>query len=401
MSESTRLSYAQLFIPNFKKFLIDCKDENIDTDSVSTNLDLLENTIKNLPSVVSVGGVILPAFLSKNQKICNLVLVPSTKKNLQNLAIAVSSNKCICLQGPVGCGKTALIEYLAGVTGHDSSNFVKVQLGDQTDSKMLLGMYRCTDMPGEFIWQPGVLTQAVVTGKWLLLEDIDNAVLDVASVLSNLMETGTLCVPGYRDTIYAHSGFRLFVTQRLTTSTTGTRKHITISSSLLQKHWLCVDMESLSKDELITVVRTLFPVLNSVATRMVDIFLQFSTGNSDRDNNTKIGRQISTRDLIKWCSRVIVNFNISSGTCTLGIFQNAMDIFCCSVPDRSTFSFFLFKYFALIVRISVVILFINFQINLFFLIIACLKCFVLMAFFYRETSTADENSSFRIQYHRR
>ena len=37
--------------------------------------------------------------------------------------------------------------------------FTKVQLGDQTDSKMLLGTYRCTDIPGEFVWQPGVLTQ--------------------------------------------------------------------------------------------------------------------------------------------------------------------------------------------------------------------------------------------------
>lgn len=38
-------------------------------------------------------------------------------------------------------------------------HFMKVQLGDQTDSKMLLGSYRCTDVPGEFVWQPGVLTQ--------------------------------------------------------------------------------------------------------------------------------------------------------------------------------------------------------------------------------------------------
>ena len=40
-------------------------------------------------------------------------------------------------------------------------SFMKVQLGDQIDSKMLLGMYRCTDIPGEFVWQPGVLTQVI------------------------------------------------------------------------------------------------------------------------------------------------------------------------------------------------------------------------------------------------
>lgn len=40
-------------------------------------------------------------------------------------------------------------------------------------------MYRCTDIPGQFVWQPGTLTQAVSRGHWILLEDIDYAALDV------------------------------------------------------------------------------------------------------------------------------------------------------------------------------------------------------------------------------
>lgn len=48
-------------------------------------------------------------------------------------------------------------------------------------SQMLLGMYRCTDIPGKFVWQPGSLTQAVSKGQWILLEDIDHAPLDVVS----------------------------------------------------------------------------------------------------------------------------------------------------------------------------------------------------------------------------
>lgn len=49
-----------------------------------------------------------------------------------------------------------------------AQHFLKVQLGDQTDSKMLLGSYRCTDVPGEFVWQPGVLTQVSVLVARLL-----------------------------------------------------------------------------------------------------------------------------------------------------------------------------------------------------------------------------------------
>ncbi|KYM78871.1 Midasin [Atta colombica] len=342
MSESTRLSCAQTLIPNFKQFLIDYEDRSINTNIICAGFESMEDIVKNISSIVSVGGILLPT-LSRNssQNTYNLVPVSSTKKNLQSLAIAIGSRKCICLQGPVGCGKTALVEYLARVTGHDTSNFIKMQLGDQTDSKMLLGMYRCTDVPGEFVWQPGVLTQAVIAGKWLLLEDVDSTALDVASILSNLMETGTLCVPGYRDTIYVNSGFQLFVTQRLMTSITGIQKYVTGSSNLLQKHWLCLNVEPLSTDELVTLVQTLFPVLNTIAIKIIDVFLLFSVGDHDSESNTydaivslKIGRQTSTRDLIKWCSRAIVDFNVSSSDSLLKIFQDALDVFCCSVPNQ-------------------------------------------------------------------
>lgn len=76
------------------------------------------------------------------------------------IALGIATGKTLCLQGPVGCGKTALVEHLAKLTGHDRPPlYLSVQLGDQTDSKMLLGTYQCTDIPGEFVWKPGVLTQ--------------------------------------------------------------------------------------------------------------------------------------------------------------------------------------------------------------------------------------------------
>ncbi|XP_029162996.1 midasin-like [Nylanderia fulva] len=339
MSESTRLLCAQTFISNFEKFLTDYEDKRTNISTACANLESMEDIVKNSSSIISVSGILLPT-LQKNQDFNKLVPVSSTTKNLQSLAMAIGSRKCICLQGPVGCGKTALVEYLAKVTGHDTLNFVKIQLGDQTDSKMLLGMYKCTNVPGEFIWQPGVLTQAVIAGKWLLLEDVDSAALDVISVLSNLMETGILCVPGYRDTVYANSKFQLFVTRRLMTSATGIQKHVTGSLSLLQKHWLCLNVEPLSKNELVTVVKTLFPVLSTIATRIVDVFLLFSVGHHDSENDAsnaiaslKIGRQTSTRDLIKWCSRAIVDFDVSSPNSSLKIYQDALDVFCYSVPN--------------------------------------------------------------------
>ncbi|XP_043277150.1 midasin [Venturia canescens] len=339
MSESTRLSCAKSLLKDPERFLLEQRNENSLAVLTSSKNHLIEMTevSKDSDSLVAIAGVLLPVFNSKERpKKTNLIPVPSTESNLRSLALAVASRRCICLQGSVGCGKTALVEYLADITGHRNSNFVKVQLGDQTDSKMLLGTYRCTDIPGEFVWQPGVLTQAVINGKWLLLEDIDSAALDVASCLSNLIETGTLSVPGYRDTIYPKSGFQLFLTQRLIPTASGFHRQSTGASNLLEKHWFCVHVDSLTREELVIVVKSLFPPLTTIATRMVDVFLLFSVGHhGNTENITRTGRLTSTRDLIKWCTRAIDNFEVSSPDSALKIFQDAIDIFCCSVSDRN------------------------------------------------------------------
>ena len=48
------------------------------------------------------------------------------------------------------------------------AGLIRIQLDDQMDSKTLLGTYVCTDTPGEFLWQPGALTQAVMQGRWVM-----------------------------------------------------------------------------------------------------------------------------------------------------------------------------------------------------------------------------------------
>lgn len=74
--------------------------------------------------------------------------------------------------------------------------------------------FRCTDIPGEFVWQPGVLTQAVMQGSWLLLEDLNAATQDVCTVLTGLLENNFLSVPGFRNNLRIEPGFQLFLTMR-------------------------------------------------------------------------------------------------------------------------------------------------------------------------------------------
>nr|DBA26506.1 TPA: hypothetical protein GDO54_010752 [Pyxicephalus adspersus] len=305
--------------------------------------------------VVPVCGITLPKKNVKNrqQEMCNspLILVESTCRSLQSLAQAVSYRKAVLLEGPIGCGKTALIEHLATLTGRlKPPDIFKVQLGDQTDSKMLLGMYRCTDIPGEFVWQPGTLTQAVSHGHWILLEDIDYAPLDVISVLIPVLENGELLVPGRGDCIKVAPGFQLFATRRLLSSSSGSWYRPPNShASLLDKYWTKIQVDNMSRSELKEVLQKLHPNLDLVADRLLDIYIQL-TGNkhqtlsilhSDSSFQTSLpegqkaedkkssleGRGLSLRDLLKWCNRIAYNFDCSSANTALNIFYEALDCF--------------------------------------------------------------------------
>lgn len=165
---------VSLNIPSNLNILEPKCDGDFDTYCSTTfNSTTSSSTILKFPlkNYVNIEGVLLPIVQVKNESMRDddPHLVGSTKINLRNVALAVSNQRPVCLSGPVGSGKTMLVEYLAHATGRlikqeeneikimhgakrkaassinvtDTENlFLRVQLGDQTDSKTLLGQYR-------------------------------------------------------------------------------------------------------------------------------------------------------------------------------------------------------------------------------------------------------------------
>ena len=110
-------------------------------------------------------------FLQKHS--ANLVPVATTFRNLRALAQAVALGCPVIVQGEEGCGKSFFIRELAaavGQSGPRGGNLVELSLDEQTDCKTLFGSYICTDVPGEFRWQQGIVTQAALAGDWLVIE---------------------------------------------------------------------------------------------------------------------------------------------------------------------------------------------------------------------------------------
>nr|CAI5834236.1 unnamed protein product [Callosobruchus analis] len=331
VSEKDHRNYSYLFYTN---------QTLKDGDTSSPGIDQMPVLSKEqiIPKVVNISGIYIPSLESSVDCEKKIVMVPSTYNNLRKIALGLASGKAICLQGPVGSGKTSLVEYLSAKTGRKLGvNFLKIQLGDETDSKMLLGSYRCTDIPGEFVWQPGVLTQAVVEGSWLLLEDIDSASVDIASVITSLLENRSLTVPGYKDCVPITPGFQLFLTQRLIPTMSGYHKKHSNTMTLIGKSVFHISIDPLSPSELKQILDNMFPQFKTIADRMISVFLLFAPKSPDSDDGQisvpKSGRLISTRDFFKWCSRAVIDFDVKSQASALKVLQDAIDVFCCSFSN--------------------------------------------------------------------
>lgn len=122
---------------------------------------------------------------------------------------------------------------------------------------------------------------------------------------------------------------------RLLPTMTGYHKRRSQSCDILAKHLLDINIEPLSNSELHEVIATLFPTLKTITNRIVSVFQEF-TKEQEESGLYKSRRLISTRDLFKWCSRAIIDYDVSSNTSALKILQDGIDIFCCSQRDKET-----------------------------------------------------------------
>jgi midasin len=254
----------------------------------------------------------------------------TTRENLRKLVTAIMMDRPFILQGPAGSGKSYLLKQVAELVGQ-RDGVVELNLDEQVDSKTLLGNFVCTDVPGEFVWRPGILTSSVIEGNWLVLENFERISIDIIASIVYLLETKRL--PGYAvgkdQDIIAHPAFRLIGTQTVIDSS-----HTELSSMRhLISFFHIVRFSPLAVDELEVVLEVLFPQIIAPARRvLLQVFYTFL--------NAKSGsRKISIRDLIKVGRRLCKRIDFNYESKHMPEIQRHMaclecvDIFCISTRD--------------------------------------------------------------------
>ena len=196
-----------------------------------------------------------------------MVRTASAVRNVEATALALCQNRPLLLEGPAGSGKSIVLEEVASRTNND--DFVVLHLDAQTDSKSLLGSYVIGSTPGEFNWKPGALTQAVKQGRWVVIEDVDQAPFEVLAALVPLLEERKLYVPGRGESIPAAEGFQLFGTVTTGAGRSGGAIGASSRADPLAGLWARVAVEPPRGDEPSLVLTGAHPKLSALAPLML------------------------------------------------------------------------------------------------------------------------------------
>ncbi|XP_010261987.1 PREDICTED: midasin isoform X2 [Nelumbo nucifera] len=264
------------------------------------------------------------------------MLTLTLKKSFEMVLLAVSQKWPVLLYGPAGSGKTALIRKLAQVSGN---RVLFIHMDEQMDGKTLIGSYVCTEQPGEFRWQPGSLTQAVLNGLWVVFEDIDNAPSDVHSILLPLLEGASSFVTGRGEEISVAESFRLFGTISSSKHDGSHNAEGNISFGVL----LIRVMIGLSnREDLFDIVNAWYPNLETISEKLIETFEKVNSSPSYQPGgcigvpaSSGVLSRFSLRDLLKWCKRItghgfnFMGLSLSAYECK-SIYQEAVDIFASS-----------------------------------------------------------------------
>lgn len=261
------------------------------------------------PYTVNVGGVLLPRLdgAPSKEKPLNIISTPTTESNLQNIARALLSSSPLLLTGLAGSGKTLLTRCLAWQL-NKLDTMVTLHLNEQSDAKLLVGMYATGAKPGTFSWRPGVLTTAVREGRWIFIEDFDRAPNEVISTLLPLIERGELLIPSRGETIRAARGFRILATMRSSLSPRG-QEIVPRQNMIGHRFWKTITVRMPELGEFEKIVSDKYPGLGKHVTGIMRVYARLLELYSDvkfsSENGTSI-RTLTPRDLLKWCDRIAV-----------------------------------------------------------------------------------------------
>jgi midasin len=261
------------------------------------------------PYTVDVNGTLLPRLdgAPSQEMPSALIATPTTESNLKDIAQGLLGSGPLLLTGLAGSGKTLLVRHFAWQL-NKLDQMVTLHLNEQSDAKLLIGMYATGAKPGTFSWRAGVLTTAVREGRWIFIEDLDRAPNEVISTLLPLIERGELLIPSRGETVRAARGFRIIATMRSTLNPRG-QEIVPRQNMIGHRFWNLINVRMPALSEFRNIINATYPRLREHLPGIMKVYARllelYSDPKFSSENGTSL-RAMTPRDLLKWCDRIDV-----------------------------------------------------------------------------------------------
>jgi midasin len=158
-----------------------------------------------------------------------------------------------------------MIEHLAKLTGH---KFLRINNHEHTSLDEYLGNYVSTPT-GEFVFQEGILVEALRKGHWIVLDELNLAPSDVLEALNRLLDDNReLLIPETQEVIIPHSHFMLFATQN-PAGLYGGRK---VLSRAFRNRFLELEFDDIPEDELEEILCLRCQIPPSYGAKIVEVY---------------------------------------------------------------------------------------------------------------------------------
>ena len=210
--------------------------------------------------------------------------IDSARRVISEVQLGIAFGRPICLEGSIGVGKSCLIEEIAH---RHQKTLLRLNVGEQTDAKLLLGCLVSTEIPGEFEYREGVLASALREGHWLVIEDFHLSGHELLGMIQAIYEEGKLSLPNSAKTLHRHPGLVIFAT---TSRPLSPSHHLT-------RRWTRVRVNEPTDEELYQILKGLFASLEYLLPLLIQSFRTIR-------ERIDFCRVLSLRDLIKVCHRL-------------------------------------------------------------------------------------------------
>ena len=253
---------------------------------------------------IHIGAVTLPvhegntsAFIPGEQ-----VYITPEQGYLEKIAYGVAHNLPVLLIGETGVGKTLAVRHLAWRT---NNGLRRVNLNGATTVDEFLGKLLINE--GGTYWVNGVLVEAMVAGDWILLDEINATLPEIAFCLHSLLDEDRMVVLMEYDgrIVRPHPGFRLFASMNPSEEGRygGTK---TLNEALLDRFPIVIRMDYLTEDQEVEAV-----IKQSGATdeQMVRSMVRMAGDVRAAIRNERVFGSFSTRRIIDW-ARMAAQFGV-------------------------------------------------------------------------------------------